>query len=400
MKYTKQIHLIVWLAFFIFVLSVSGPAASQDLKLKVVTEIANIRSQPDIGSSILYQAEMNSLLDYLDQTGDWFKIRLQTEGKEPLTGYVHKSLVIELFPVPPEAKQKQEERKEPLLEKEKPPKIESITPEEKPDHTEKVPPAVKAKQAPYYLSFKGGFHYSHSGDLNTGASGLADFYQDQMNASNPIQPDPHHVNYMFGADISFPLSPRFYLGIGGDYYSGKTGTEIAFGPQNNPVHLTARPGLKAVPVRFTADFFLIPSLYFRAGVEYYFAACSYYYRFSRGEFWQEWRGQAEAQATGLLAGLGFTRNLNQFLDIFVEASGRYAKIGGFKGTDTYQDSTGISSEENGYLYIYQAQSGPEKAFDLLFIRDRKPSEARVINPERAVVDFSGISVVFGLKLRF
>ncbi len=200
--------------------------------------------------------------------------------------------------------------------------------------------------------------------------------------------------------MSFPLSPRIYLGIGADYYSGETGSELIFGPQENPVAVTTRPGLKAFPVRFTADFFLIPALYLRAGVEYYFASCSYYYRVSRGEFWQEWEGQAEAQAPGLLGGLGFTRSLNSFMDIFVEAVGRYARIKGFKGTGTFRDAAGFTSEETGYLYFYQAETGPEKSYDLLFIRDRKPSEGGVKNPQKAVVDFTGFSVVFGLKFRF
>jgi hypothetical protein len=155
-----------------------------------------------------------------------------------------------------------------------------------------------------------------------------------------------------------------------------------------------------VPIHFAADVFLTPALYLRAGIEYIFASCSYYYRFSQGEHWQEWKGEAEAQAPGLLAGAGFTQELNQFLDIFIEATGRYAKISRFKGTDTYQDSTGLSNQEKGYLYLYQAQAGPEKTFNLLFIRDRKPSEAGVLNPQRATVDFSGVSVVFGLKFRF
>jgi hypothetical protein len=395
----KTLPILGWAVLF-FVLASPETAAFQDPKLKVVTEIANIRRQPDIGSPILYQAEMNSLLDYLRRTGEWFEIRLQTNEGETLTGYVHESLVVELFLVPVEKKPKQEEQKETPVEKKKPPKIKIITPDEKQTQPQQPLVDVKPRPNPYYLSFKAGFHASRSGDLNTGAAGLADFYQDRLNAVNPIQPDLHHINYLFGADISFPLSSRLYLGVGGDYYSGNTGTDIKFGPQNNPVNISTRPGLQAVPVRFTADFFLIPALYVRAGVEYYFSSCSYYYRFSQGEFWQEWAGQAEAQSPGLLAGAGFTQNLTRFLDIFVEATGRYAKISQFKGTGTYQNSAGSSSEENGYLYIYQAQTGPKQTFDLLFIRDRKPSEAGVLNPEKAGVDFSGISVSFGLKLRF
>ncbi len=400
MEYVKKILYIVWTGVFLFLSASSIPAFSQEPKLKVVTEVANIRSQPDIGSSILYQAEKNSLLEYLDRSGEWFKIRFQPEEGEPLTGYVHESLVVELFPLPDEKEQKEDPRQETPPEKEIPPKIKIIPPEEKPVEPEKIPPAVKPSPPPYYLSIKGGFHYTNSGDLNSGAAGLADFYQDRLNASDPLKPDPHHVNYMFGADISFPLNSWFYLGVGADYYSGKTGTEIPFRPQDNKIEITTRPGLKALPVHFAADVFLTPALYLRAGIEYIFASCSYYYRFSQGDYWQEWKGEAEAQAPGLLAGVGFTQKLNQFLDIFIEATGRYAKISRFKGTDTYQDSTGLSNQEKGYLYLFQAQTAPEKTFDLLFIRDRKPSEAGVLNPQRATVDFSGVSIVFGLKFRF
>ncbi|MFO7866451.1 MAG: SH3 domain-containing protein [Candidatus Aminicenantes bacterium] len=401
MTYPKRMLIIAWWwSVFFSVLITGGAAASQDIELKVVTEVANIRTNPDIGSPILHQTEKGSLLEYLDRSGEWFHVRLQTEEGKILTGYVHKSLVVGLDPLPVEPKSKPKEQKKEEMAQEDPPEVEIIRPEKTRTQQERRPPRIKPERPPVLFSLKGGFHYSLGGDLNTGAKGLAHYYQNRLNVSNPVQPDPHHLNYLVGADISIPLSSRFYVGVGGDYYSGETGNTLEFGSEGSSVNVITRPGLKAVPIRLTADFFLFPVLYIRAGVEYYFASCSYYYRFSQDDFWQEWTGRAEARGPGLLAGLGFTQNLTRNLDIFVESTARYAGISGFKGTNSYQDSTGVSSEETGELYFYQAQAGPEKKFPLLFIRNRKPSEAGVLDPQKAVVDFSGVSAVFGLKLRF
>ncbi|MFW6160470.1 MAG: hypothetical protein ACOC57_04940, partial [Acidobacteriota bacterium] len=119
-----------------------------------------------------------------------------------------------------------------------------------------------------------------------------------------------------------------------------------------------------------------------------------------GEEWIRWEGEAAARGTGFRGGAGVIAWLGSFLGLFMEASGQYAEISGFKGTNTYIESDGETSEEKGTLYIYQAQVSAQKSHPLLFISRQKPGEAGVSDVKEAVVSFSGMTVKAGLRFRF
>jgi hypothetical protein len=72
----------------------------------------------------------------------------------------------------------------------------------------------------------------------------------------------------------------------------------------------------------------------------------------------------------------------------------------FKGKDIFKDSDGLESIEEGFLYIFKSQTSPDTAHNLLFIRGKKPSEAGVSDPQKAFIDFSGVSLRAGIMLRF
>ena len=76
------------------------------------------------------------------------------------------------------------------------------------------------------------------------------------------------------------------------------------------------------------------------------------------------------------------------------------KIKGFKGTDNYKESTSYTYSESGPLFFYKSQVGPDKTVTLLYIRERKPAEAWVVDAKEAIIDFSGVTLKAGIKFWF
>ncbi len=164
--------------------------------------------------------------------------------------------------------------------------------------------------------------------------------------------------------------------------------------------LSAQPEVQALPFRAFLSCSVLPQLYVKSGVEYLMAKCSYLYRSEEGDAWKEWKGDASSHGLGIMAGLGFIFDIDSNISLFIETSGRIAKLNNFEGTHAYQDSEGLEYTEEGSLYIYDGQISKDLSYPLLFIRDKKPSEAGVSNPKKATIDFSGVSLKVGIKFRF
>ncbi len=378
------------------------PLISQDVshRLKVVTEQANIRLEPDIGSRIIHQAPQNASLEAIEKQGDWYQVRFITDKGTPATGYVHESLVIEI------GREKIPETIE--VEKVEPEKIQvqETEPEEKPDVSELEDKETQGsgKMPPISLLLSMGLSYRVGGDINTGAEGLADFYADSLSSRMQGSVSPVHLSYLFGGEVQVRLSPQWALGLGLDYFKGKKESTVAYPEATVPADYTTDPELQSVPVRLSLSYYILPSLspsfYIKAGIEYHFASCGYFYRLEQAESWEEWRGEASSQGFGFMLGMGIEMDISSSLRFFAEASGNYAQISDFSGTNAYQDSNGFSSSEKGSLYIYQAHTGPETSYPMVFIRERKPSEAGVSDVQLATLDYSGLWLRAGIRIRF
>ncbi len=86
-------------------------------KLKVVTEQANIRLKPSIGSIIIKQVPEGTILESTAQEGEWYLIQLAPDELEQVTGYVHESMVI-IIEGPPKEQEEIEIIEEPEIIKE------------------------------------------------------------------------------------------------------------------------------------------------------------------------------------------------------------------------------------------------------------------------------------------
>jgi hypothetical protein len=402
----------------------SHPLLQGNYKLKVVAELANVRQTPNIGSPILKQISEGTLILSSERSGDWFKVSVQGPKGNLLSGYVHYSLVsVEEAPDPrSNAGDRvdtevltQEKLKPPVAEKKSPPPKEksggSGTPDqipvkEKPGKTregqmtgtvrEKAPSALP----PIDIYLSGGGGLFSLGDLNTGARGLADFYADYFGSPPDGEISPLGMYTVFSGDIAVSLYPKISVGIGADYMDGKKTSRISYVRGLSESIYATRPEIRALPVRVFVLYNMSPHFYAKIGMEYCFTRCRYFYRLEDENFWQQWRGEARASGLGALGGFGMTLDLSSRLGFYFEVDGRYTKIDGFRGTDHYEDSTGLKSIENGKMYYYTAEVTGGNNFSLLYIRSRTPSEPGVVGPREAWVNFSGLAIKAGLLIRF
>ncbi|MEA3420850.1 MAG: SH3 domain-containing protein, partial [Acidobacteriota bacterium] len=202
--------LVFLLAFFpLFFVNVWAQSVS--IRLKVVTEQANVRLKPDIGSIIIYQLPQGTIVDSSEKEGEWYRVRLVQDEGDTVSGYVHESLVIEIEKLPQEreAGEKKIERKE--VSKVEREEVEPIQP------SPVAPTSLKAPFSRFNLFLSGGGNFISGGDLNKGSQGLADYYSDILGIQGKGDIKPLNLSYMFGAEISFSLSNVFSVGIGADY---------------------------------------------------------------------------------------------------------------------------------------------------------------------------------------
>jgi len=374
-------------------------------KLKVVTEQANVRLKPSIGSIIIKQVPEGTILESTGQEDEWYLIKLTPDELEQVSGYVHESMVIIIEGPPkeqeePEIIKEQEETEKPEEEKkieETPSQEPVITPPSQPVVT---PPPSKQPKFLFDLVFSGGGSFISGGDLNDGSQGFADYRSYKLAVEPQGQAKPAHLSYILGGELTLALSSHFSLGIGVDYFLGERESLVKFPDDPSSETLTTHPKIQAVPLRLAISYYPFPNFYAKIGIEYYLAKCAYYYRSERAESWEEWRGEAKAQDFGILAGLGFEFELTSSFDFIIEATVRYARISGFKGRDRSKDSTGTDHIEEGTLYFYRVKTASEDSYPFLFIREDSPTEAGVYNPREAVINFSALSLKTGFKIKF
>jgi hypothetical protein len=400
------------IVFFILLVIPLVPAAQEKpaptFKIKVTAEQANIRDTPDIGSPIVQQLPEGTVLEAEKKEGEWYMVRFTRDDGLVARGYIHESLVQALEPVPVE-----EVKNEPVKKEEAPPvkigeaaggrKTEPVRTEEKPvvpvlqaGQLAAEPPAAKT----FGFSILAGANFAAVGDLNTGARGLADYYSAVLGTQGKGGVAGLHLTYILSAEVSYSLMPGLYLTVGADYFSGRRTSRVDFAAGDLPDAIVTRPRVQAIPVKVGIAYYPLPYLYAKVTLQYFFAKANYLYRFERGTFWREWRG--DAKANGLGAGAAFGGEWEFYPGLFLvgEADFRFAKIGGFTGKDISANSDGESYTEQGTLYYFQGRAGSQEDFPLVFIRSDVPTEADVSAPREAKVNLSGMSLKAGIRVRF
>jgi len=339
-------------------------------KIKVTAEQANIRDTPDIGSPVIQQLPEGTVLEAEKKEGEWYMVRFTRDDGLVARGYIHESLVLALEPVP----------------------VQIVRAE----HPAAEPPAAKT----FGFSIFSGVNFTAVGDLNAGARGLADYYSAVSGTQGKGGIAGLHLAYILGAEVSYSLLPGFHLIVGMDYFSGRRTSRVDFAADDSPDAIITRPRVQAIPIKVGIAYYPLPSLYAKGTLQYLFAKAHYFYRLEKGTFWREWQGDAKASGLGAEAALGGEWEFYPGLLLVGEVEFRFAKIGGFEGKDISTNSEGESYAEHGTLYYFKGRVGSQEGFPLVFIRSDMPSGADVNDPREAQVDFSGISLKAGIRIRF
>jgi hypothetical protein len=391
------------LAFVLVALAISIAAGAQEktvktFRVRVSAEQANIREKPDIGSAILKQLPEAAVLEAEARFGEWFLVRFLDDEGIKRNGYIHESLVVVLDPAP-EAERKPPKTVPPA---EKPKDKDETPPAEIISSRIKAPPFIQEPPQPKTFGFTllAGGSWAAVGDLNKGASGIMDLYGNVLGITGTGGVRGLHITYIAGGEISYSLLPYFDLVLGVDYLKGQSTSRRQYAVGEVPDILETLPKIEALPFKIGFSYHLFPFLYVKATAQYTFAKCSYLYRYEKGSYWQEWEGSA--RAGGLGAGLAAGGEWEFYPGVFLvgEAQFKFSKIGGFKGKSLSKNSYGESYTEDGILYAFQTQGTGESSFPVVFIRNDVPAEPGVSSARQARVDFSGLSLRTGIRIRF
>jgi opacity protein-like surface antigen len=369
-----------------------GTAWGGGIKLRVSAEQANIREKPDITSAILQQLPEGTALEAERKEGEWYAVLVETEEGGSVLGYVHESLVVVLEATPPE----------PLPQRER---AEEQEPGQPPPQTAIVPKGKDESRRIGLVLWFGG-RRAEVGDLNDGAEGLARYYEALLSAVIDGEVEELHFGYLFGAEVRVPLASGLYFSLGAERTSGEASSSVSYKGGSSEASYSTKPSLRTTPVSLSLLIYPLRSVYVKAGLDYTFAQCGYFYRFAppgpdeQTEVWQEWTGQATSSGFGYQLGLGLEWSLGSRVSLIAEWAYRYSRFGGFEGEDVYKESTGNPSREEGTLYRFRKSAGGRETYPLVFIRNGKPADAGVTEFRTAELDLTGYSLKLGFKVGF
>jgi len=272
------------------------------------------------------------------------------------------------------------------------------------------------------LKLQGGWAYISGGNVNPGAQGFFDwgkiYFAPPEGGSIEGDFSPLHQGYEISGDIIFQLTPTIGIGIGAGYLqmSSKLYDYIMMidydASQPFSLHYDFSEGMKleGIPIRLGLFWSLHVSGKINVTAD---AGLSYYVR---TRYHAEWITLQYASTgmhpfqrflttaskanfpLGLHGSMGIEYRLLRNLGIFVEARGCYARFRGLEGTTTSEAGNlagGLLPEftENGTLFYDETPNLPG-APRLIMVQSEPDGELH-----RAVVDFSGVSLQMGFRIR-
>jgi hypothetical protein len=372
-------------------LAVGGQQAP--VKLKVTSEIANVRLKPSIGSVIIRQIPEGNILESIGREGEWYLVKLEADDRGNTSGYVHESLVL------------------PMDETVRPPRKPQIIELEtkKPAEQAKTEPPVAAHEgaaepyeaAGWSVSMTAGGQYTLGGELNKASQAFADFFATRSGVPGDVETGALHLSFVFGGELAFDMLPGVALVIGADFYSASGTSQVNYSRTKATDIYTAKPRFQAIPIRLGIALSPVREVSIKAGVSYTIARCGYSFSYAQDTFSQTMTGEADGAGIGAWGAIDLELPISENLGFLVEASGHYAPIKSFEGTGTYSDSsTAAPAGENGKLWAYDFVQAGKTISPLILIRSQRPAEAYVENARAAAIDFSGMSLKAGIKVRF
>jgi hypothetical protein len=263
------------------------------------------------------------------------------------------------------------------------------------------------------LKLQGGWAYISAGDVNPGTQA----YFDWETASWPPWDGRYlavHSGYELGGTLIFDLNRTLGIGIGVEYLKSSRTSRMVFSGTYVWGGLSAEPKLTAIPIRL--GLFLNAPLRGKinftanAGVSYYFQARysdRWYFSYGSGGWVTEsmqttTRAEKKGIPLGLDGGLGIEYKLTRRIFLCMDVRGRYARFRGLRGTTTVEEYDEVSGtpttlSETGKLY-YESVPMLTGSPRLIMVQSDPPAGPGGV-PRQAVVDFSGVSLQLGIRIR-
>ena len=272
------------------------------------------------------------------------------------------------------------------------------------------------------LRLQGGWTHISGGDVNPGTQdwlyysighGANDeFWAFWRGGSRAV-----HIGYEFGGDVIFALTPRIGISIGGGYLRVSRASSMYFDrgvPSIWAGGAGANPKLSAVPIRVGVHLTMPLSgkvnFLVEGGGCYYFNA-RYSDELIEGTsifdngLYSQTRITTSAEAKGvplgLHGGLGFEYRLLPNLFLSLSALGRYARFRTWEGFSEFEFFDYVEGwttfSEQGILYYELVPDLPDPP--RLITAQSSPSMTIGPEPRKAVIDFSGISLQLGIRIR-
>lgn len=401
----KYLWSAITVCLMLVILVSTSTAQNQKFRVRVVAEQANIRVKPDIGSEMLFQVPEGTELEAEKKEGEWFLVLYERSDGSKGRGYVHESLVEVVQP------------DKTSIQKTLPPPKETGKVEKpssaggKKAETQPAPrPSIRTQRTfsskDFSFELSGGGFYLKAAEINQAARGVLDYYQYYLGEASSRKIRPLHLGLNFGAEIFYRIYSGLYAGFGFEYQQRETtqrleytaGTEIAYS-------VLVREGIRDWPLRLSVMYEPNANFYLKVGIEYHLARLTYFYSAplslaepaSAAAIWQ---GKATGNSLGWMEAVGYRYQLTSWLKAFVEGSYRYVRIKNFEGTNSYENTLGVTGQEKGRLYQWEAEVTSGRTFPVMFIRETRPTEPGVLNVRTANISFSGLALRFGFHLMF
>lgn len=272
-------------------------------------------------------------------------------------------------------------------------------------------PRLLLAQGRFSLRLQGGWAYLSGGDVNPGTRAFFDWREAMWGASE-FGYQAVHNGFELGGEVVFELSQRLGVGIGAGYLEISRPSDlylydpVYIGPEETVI---AEPRLSAVPIQasihFSAPLTKKFNFHAEAGASYYFKA-----RYSDESWVRLWSMDTEAGyihintsaeqkklPIGAFGGIGLEYDLQHNLSLLVEVRGRYARFRGSRGTSVLESDYRMPFSEQGVLY-YEVVPALTDMTRLLMVQS-SPPDGPDGEPRQAVIDFSGVSLQVGIRIR-
>ena len=263
------------------------------------------------------------------------------------------------------------------------------------------------------LRLYGGYAYLGAKDVNAGALeyfGLMELYEASVSGTMTGGYKPLHGGLDLGGDLIYQITPRFGVGVGMGYVDASRDSLATLTDGELSVEVTEAVSLKAMPIRLGV-FFDFPvaaklSLTADAGGDWYTGLklrAANRLTQSDGSYMDfSFTGARNGFAgnIGFQGDLGLEYKLSPKLGLFVEAAGRYARLKTFDDAlEAVAWSGGESDSMTGTLYVVTETASEMGTFTMFYVSPASPTPKPDETFRVPKIDFSGVSLRFGIRVR-